>query len=316
VDAQPFTLDEIRVGGEDRRCRVRPEQGQAVARIWEEASKALRATAVTEDDEDLIYLARYRRQELSPWRLTVRWEDTEERVLVATLPFGSVTPEAMVDRGFVHPDGSDYIYYAPDAELLLSDAFLDTHCFRLARPRLEEPGWVGIDFEPIQGRDLPEIQGSVWLDAMMAELRRLEFRYTGGLPVQRGRRHAGGMMAFERLATGAWFVSDWWIRVPRVTRDFRGERLHHFILRGAEIIEVRDRDGEIVGSSAPPSSPPPGLGDPRFPSSPPPGLGDPHFPSSPTPGLGDPRPAPPRPWGKWGWGGGGPPVQGGGVEGG
>jgi hypothetical protein len=251
VEVQPFTLDAIRVEAGDRQCRVRPEQGRAVARIWEEASKALRATSITEDEEELIYVARYRLQELAPRGLTVRWEEAGERVLVAAVPFVSVTPDAMVERGFVHPDGSDNVYYAPDAELLLSSAFLDTHCLRLARPPRDEPGWVGIEFEPVQGRDLPEIQGSVWLDAETAELRRLEYRYTGTLPVRLGRRHAGGMVAFERLATGAWIVRDWWVRVPRVTRDFRGERLHHYLLRGAEIVEVRDRDGHIILDASP-----------------------------------------------------------------
>jgi hypothetical protein len=251
VEVQPFPLAAIRVEGADRQCRVRPEQGRAVARIWEEASKALRATSITEAEEQLIYVARYRSQELAPRSLTVRWEEVEERVLVAAVPFGSVTADVMVERGFVHRDGSDYVYFAPDAELLLSSAFLDTHCLRLARPPRDEPGWVGIEFEPVQGRDLPEIQGSVWLDAETAELRRLEYRYTGALPIRVGRRHAGGMVAFERLATGEWIVRDWWVRVPRVTRDVRGERLHHYLLRGAEILEVRDRNGEIILGASP-----------------------------------------------------------------
>ncbi len=36
-------------------------------------------------------------------------------------------------RGFVRPSGDGgYDYFGPDASVLLSDQFLDTHCFRLS----------------------------------------------------------------------------------------------------------------------------------------------------------------------------------------
>jgi hypothetical protein len=245
VDARPLALEGIVVEGA-RRCEVRPEQGRAVARLWEEASKALRATAITEAEEALSYVARYRTQQLDARTLAVRQEASEEKVLVAAVPFRSVSPDVMIERGFVHEDGNELVFYAPDSALLLSDAFLDTHCLRLARPSPDHPGWVGLEFEPVPGRSLPEIRGAVWLDAGTAELRRLEYGYTGRLPFNLGRRHAGGMVEFDRLPTGAWIVRDWWIRMPRATFGVRGPRLHDYLLRGARIIEVRDADGQLV----------------------------------------------------------------------
>jgi hypothetical protein len=247
IPVRPFALDEIRAEA-DRRCLVRPEQGLAMAQVWEEASKAFRAAAVTEREELYIYVARYRSQQLHPRNLDVQEGEEWEQVLVGRVPFISLEPAEMVEQGFVHPDGDQLVYYAPDTDLLLSDAFLDIHCLRLAGSPRDRPGWIGVEFEPIPGRDLPGIAGAVWLDVATSELRRLEYRYVGRLPVRAGRRHAGGMVSFQRLPTGAWIVRDWWIRIPVVQLQRRSERLVHYRLRGAAVMEVRDREGRLVSA--------------------------------------------------------------------
>ena len=58
-------------------------------------------------------------------------------------PFESLPADSLVHYGFVQSDGRDQMYYAPDAGVLLSDPFLDTHCFRLASGR---EGLVGLAF--------------------------------------------------------------------------------------------------------------------------------------------------------------------------
>ena len=46
------------------------------------------------------------------------------------------------------------IYWAPDAAVLLSDEFLDTHCFHVTRNERRAPGLIGLAFQPVRGRNL------------------------------------------------------------------------------------------------------------------------------------------------------------------
>ena len=70
-------------------------------------------------------------------------------------------------------------FWAPDAGVLLSDSFLDTHCLRIRAGGSE---LVGLDFEPVPNRDVADIAGTLWLDPATAELQRVDFRYVN-LPV-------------------------------------------------------------------------------------------------------------------------------------
>ena len=87
-----------------------------------------------------------------------------------TTPFESRPAEDLIENGFVQRDGRDFLYYAPDASVLLSDAFLDTHCFKMVASRNEE-GLVGLGFEPTgDEKSVPDIQGTMWLHPETAEL--------------------------------------------------------------------------------------------------------------------------------------------------
>ena len=57
--------------------------------------------------------------------------------------------------------------------------------------------------------------GTIWLDARGFELRFIEFRYTR-LPQMPYAERVGGEVHFARLASGAWIVDRWFIRMPQV----------------------------------------------------------------------------------------------------
>jgi hypothetical protein len=129
--------------------------------------------------------------------------------------------EELVAAGFVQSIGGVQSYYAPDIPVLLSDAFLSTHCFRpVRRGGLLKNDAIGLAFEPVAGRALADVKGTIWLDAGSSELRSMEFTYVG-LPKTPG-IEAAGELAFSRLPTGEWYVQHWALRRP-TTRPL-GER--------------------------------------------------------------------------------------------
>jgi len=144
-----------------------------------------------------------------------------------------------------------FILYAPDAAVVLSESFADQHCFAVRQGRGDREGLIGLGFEPAPGRDLPDIEGVLWLDMETAELRDLEFRYKR-LPLPVWDDDIGGDVEFERLPSGAWIVSRWSIRSPIVEfydplhpLDDR-YRLAAIREDGGAVIEIRTAGGERV----------------------------------------------------------------------
>jgi len=244
VPVVPIVFEGI-VAESERRCVIRPAEGLATARAWDEARKALAAASWLESQRVVRFeTIRYER-ELDADRLTILRETTTPVVGYATHPFVSVPAETLAAKGFARPmpDGS-INFYAPDADALLSDAFLDTHCMRLAEGKGENAGLIGVAFEPVRGRRVPEIAGTFWLDRRTAELRSLEFRYVHlqlDVPMDR----IGGRVDFERLPTGAWIVRRWWIRMPSMVEDHAGA-WNDYALRGRRMTRIREEGGEVV----------------------------------------------------------------------
>ncbi len=214
--AQVVELAAISVRGGGRRCQVRPGEGQAAATLWTEARKALGAAAWARDARQSTYeVVRFDR-ELDPGSLRVLSDDRRVSTAVTTHPFASISADSLSRHGFVQTGATGTFYYAPDAHVLLSDTFLDDHCFHVAEGGAE--GLVGLAFEPVRGREVPDVRGVFWLDRASAELRWLEYDYVrlpGGLPEGK----LGGRVEFERLPSGAWLVNRWAIRMPRVSQE-------------------------------------------------------------------------------------------------
>ena len=102
------------------------------------------------------------------------------------------------------------------------------------------------------GRRVPEVTGTLWVDKNSSELRFLEYSYTG-LPGVLRPASLGGRVEFRRLANGAWIVSYWYIRMPRlVTNEVyvkhrSGEltRLAGYVDRGGRAEIATDSLGRI-----------------------------------------------------------------------
>ena len=231
----------------DRVCRSLSEtDAHLIASFWEEARKALELIRWTDEEADLTYRIRLYRRELEP-DLEVKSESSEEREGSGAQPFRSQPADSLFLHGYVQGDdrtGRDY--FAPDARALLSPTFLNSHCFRFEDGDMRDS--VGLAFEPVAGRELPDIEGTVWLDAATLSLRSLAFRYANldlGVPTDR----LGGRVEFERLSNGAWVVSRWYIRMARITQFTFRRRVRRNLIGvdqvGGVLLSVTDAEGRI-----------------------------------------------------------------------
>lgn len=214
----------------DRQCRGRRDMAVAAATVWEEVRKALAVTEWTRrSGRPVRYSIVASERRLEPRTLEVLSETvTREQVDRDASPYVAVPLPVLMGGGFIQrAEDGDYIYYAPDARVLLADEFLDAHCFQ-AVTDASRPDMVGLRFEPAQPRDVTGIRGVLWVRRDSWELSHVEFRYTA-LPWRVPAGNTGGHVGFTRLPNGAWIVSDWWVRAPVVTmhqdREGRLERL-------------------------------------------------------------------------------------------
>lgn len=210
-----FQLAPVRVEG-SAMCVNRSGQAGRLASLWDEARTALAATQISLRDR--LFQARIERylQVLEPRSLRVeeeRWRTSATGVVER--PFVSLSGDSLSRAGYWRRLPNDSVAYdAPDAAVLLSRAFTRDHCFTLTEGRRERAGLTGIAFAPVSGRTTPDVEGTIWLDAKTFELRLVEFQYTE-LPRATITRGIGGEVRFARLASGAWFVDRWFIRMPR-----------------------------------------------------------------------------------------------------
>ncbi len=203
-------LPEISVAARSSTCRLDREESSQLSVLWAEVTKVLQRTEVTRTSlEPLLEITRFER-DLNP-ELQIRAERSTRQQTRAARPFMSVEPAQLIKDGFVVKQDATTWFYGPDAPLLLSNEFLETHCFRAVPSKTPDDGLVGLAFEPTRGRRVPEITGVLWLHRESSELRLLEFQFVEF----KGRTgHEGGRVEFARLPGGGWIVSDWVIRMP------------------------------------------------------------------------------------------------------
>jgi hypothetical protein len=246
VPIRPVELVGLDVEG-SRRCEVRPEEGRATARVWEEARKALAAAALTLESQLYRYTLLHFRRELDADARRVLDETRDFQRGRAGVPYVSAPTAELLELGFMrrNEDGS-FTYFAPDAGSFLSDPFLDTHCMKISRV---QEGSIGLDFEPVSGRRVSDIQGTLWIEAATAKLQRLEFRYVN-LPPGHEIGGARGQVVFGQLPTGSWIVRDWSITMPRLAYANRGGARDYirigYLQEGGVVWRVHDREGATV----------------------------------------------------------------------
>lgn len=217
VEGLAYALPEVVVSGVAA-CSGSTADAPRIGALWEEARAALSATRISLRDRLFRgTISRYVRQ-LDPRSRRVLSEEGREIQGVVDKPFRSVDADSLSARGYVEIDRSNVrTFHGPDADVLLSDAFVRDHCFRLAAASRERRGLVGLAFAPAPGRNLADITGTMWLDGRSFELRFVEFRYVNvaSLPDDNA---IGGEVHFSKLPNGAWVVRKWFIRLPSGSR--------------------------------------------------------------------------------------------------
>lgn len=248
IELERVTLPAVTVTTASRCDRVVGESGEA-ARLWVEARKALEATRLAQVDRRFpVTLQRFERTVSLPDSV-VRATKTRTQQGVTENPFVSLDPDSIRAAGYrVLQDGQGY-YYGPDAAVLLSDGFVEDHCFRTRRGN---PGStihstdVGLAFSPTrQGRRV-EIEGVLWLDSATAELRSLEFKYVPSPSAAM----AGGEVEFGRLPSGVFGVRRWSIRMPILTTGGRSRRPDgaFAFVRDTIATSYREEGGEVAST--------------------------------------------------------------------
>ena len=211
----PVVLGAVRVTGRSP-CVAAAADGREVSEVWEETRKALYATELTQEQE--LFNAKISRFERTLDARTGRVTNyqTKQASTVTRSPFISESAARLSATGYVRQNSTEVTYYAPDATVLLSEEFLRDHCFRLREGEGRRQGLIGLAFEPVQGRDKPDIGGTLWIDRTSAELRDLEYSYRKlpSLPSTSKSDDFGGHIEFRHMPTGAWIVERWVIRMP------------------------------------------------------------------------------------------------------
>ena len=240
IEAVPirFVLEPVIARGVRRACTVRPQNGPEAAVLWDEARKALTSVDVGRQRRMYAYLARIVRRQMDlPGRQVL---DSAVQVTggYSAHPFRATAVERLAEHGFVE-DGRDSItFHAPDAGTLLSDVFLDGHCFSLRLGTGAEAGLVGLEFAPLRGRRRPDVRGVLWMDRRTAALRHVDYAYTD-LPWRGYTSELGGRVDFEQLEDGGWIVRRWHVRMPRLRMD---------VQEGvSEVMGLVEHEGTITG---------------------------------------------------------------------
>jgi hypothetical protein len=161
-------------------------------------------------------------------------------------PFGSLDPGRLAAEGYVVSLGDSTVYRAPDAHVLLSDEFMETHCFRVRRERAADSSDVALSFEPVASGPTTktDITGTMVFERSSGRLRRVAFTYVG-IDHALDAAGAGGMLHFAEVAPGRWIVASWWIRMPRLSYTvLDGERE-----RSAAVELVTVRSGRVQSVS-------------------------------------------------------------------
>jgi len=204
----------------EQECDIPPELGARVVELWDEVSKVFQVAVVAESRELYHFEAERWTRTLDLERLQVQGEQRESRSgLQRGSPFVSLPAENLAENGYIRQDSTGRnVYLAPDARVLLSDAFQATHCFgvTLTPPEDGERDWVGIQFTP-RDLDARDIEGTLWIESDGYGPRRLDYRYRN-LPWDFRSDQVGGRLSFDRLPDGPWIVRAWRIRMPKVSQ--------------------------------------------------------------------------------------------------
>jgi Carboxypeptidase regulatory-like domain len=218
VDGVRVSLATVRVVERSACGRSAASDAADVFAAWDQAMTTIAATSLTSSARGLTATTMQVDRTLEPNGRRIREQSVAVRTEYVTQPWKSLPADTLRKRGYATTDAEGWTtYYAPGLDVLVSSVFLEDHCLRLVAAR--DTSEIGVAFEPTPARrQRPEIRGVLWLARSSAELRRLEFSYTGG-PVATSAFDAGGSMTFARVPNGASVITAWEIRMPELIKD-------------------------------------------------------------------------------------------------
>lgn len=233
--------------------RVAPRPWPRNAQSLGGSPKVLATADFTSSAGVYVYdLGKYVR-ELEPGSLKILSESNTFWSTMNERPIESRPVEDLLDGGWVVRESGGNRYYAPDAHVLLSGEFLDTHCMRLRARHDSHPDLIGLEFRPVRIRSRrTRIEGVLWLSRDTGGLEWLEFSYLNlpGRAEEAKNDQIGGRVDFRSLPDGTWIVSKWYIRMPRVVEElgrfqgisFRRSRLKGIVEEGGWVLEARTQE--------------------------------------------------------------------------
>jgi hypothetical protein len=194
-------------------CRAHPQSGSEIWALWDDAEVAMLNAAITMREQTFRFDAEFIRREYDLPSAQLQDISLRDSTIRGGRPWTSVRPHVLDRSGFAVGTATEMTVIAPDLPVLLSREFLDRHCFAIHPAPASSPDLVGLDFSPTEKGRLVDIRGTFWLDRRSADLRYLNFYYTG-FPYSMDDTLAGGRVDFVRLASESWILSSWQIRAP------------------------------------------------------------------------------------------------------
>ena len=246
VRAEPIRLEGLDISA-GRRCTLRNDAAGATQALWTEVRKALDAARWTEREGGLEFQAVRRTRTLDEKGLRVESEQSQVTTLFGANSVRTLPPEDLAEGGYVREVEFFVYYYGPDANVLLSETFLDTHCFRIVDGPEDEPHLVGLGFSPLRQGN-PDITGTLLVHRDTGRLERVEFTYTG-LGRRPGAELAQGAVRFAELPDGRWIVQEWSIRAPLLglERHLVGSTFRERVV----VTGVQEQGSEVLSATGP-----------------------------------------------------------------
>jgi hypothetical protein len=198
-----------------RACGSRADRIPAIA-LLEQARAVLLATVVAQEANPGTVVA---------YGFQRRMNGTSDRIDFQTVRADSLAGVSksftatrrgadFIRDGFLGPseNGQD-VLFAPDAETLLDNDFVNAYCFRLMQPEKTRPHQLGLGFSPPDRKaGRVDIDGALWVDTLSRTLRDIDFRYVG-LDPRIQRFGPGGQISFRAMPNGVVLIDRWHLRL-------------------------------------------------------------------------------------------------------
>lgn len=207
----PVPIEGIAVEAIDQ-CPADPRD-EYLAEAWARFRPLLASLQQIDPDLPRRFEVEYSETELSSTKDEVRPLVVDTVTTWDPVPFHTAEPSALARDGFVVEESdSTVVYYAPDARVLLSPEFIESHCYRLPDVQ-DRAGYLQIEFYPrIRGAER-DIGGVFALPLDETQFPRIEFYFSSHPWRYEPDPRLGGFVEFAPTDFG-WVVSRWELRVP------------------------------------------------------------------------------------------------------